>query len=103
MSCDNQVIVLFDDLLPASSTFKSQGTKLHGIPSIETLGKSQAPHLHTLTLLTHTPATVGQLSLVEAKKFLIRYLVSLVPVLCDPVVTSHDVCFYYRKKFGPLL
>ncbi|XP_064384439.1 transforming growth factor-beta receptor-associated protein 1 homolog isoform X2 [Halichondria panicea] len=51
-----EVIVLFDDLLPAASTFKSKGNKIHGIPSIQAL------------------ATVGQLSLVEAKKFLIRYL-----------------------------
>ena len=33
-----QVIVLYDDLLPANSTFKSQISSLHKIPSVETLG-----------------------------------------------------------------
>ena len=33
-----QVIVLYEGILPAGSTFTTQASSLHGIPSVETLG-----------------------------------------------------------------
>ncbi|CAI8050652.1 Transforming growth factor-beta receptor-associated protein 1 [Geodia barretti] len=98
--CDpREVIVLFEGLLPQSSTFQPVASHLHSLPSIQAIAE----------------ASEGGVVLREAKKFLIRYLkevrttqlalgrredidTSLVKLLAEdhsaslvPYITNHDL------------
>lgn len=81
------MIVLYDQLLPANSTFRPMFK--HGVPSVDMLGNVFITCVECCGILNRkfiygdnfalffcAAASTGQISGKEARKFLIRYLVS---------------------------